>query len=121
VLAAGAWTSRIEGIPKDAMPPVIPVKGEMVALAPPAGVDLPVRVVWGNEVYLVPRHDRLFVGATASREGFDTSITDAVAEWLVSHAAAIMPVLADWDISEHWAGLRPGSPDDLPILGETAV
>jgi glycine oxidase len=121
VLAAGAWTSRIEGLPVEAMPPVIPVKGEMLALAPPEARALPRRIVWGREVYLVPRHDRLFVGATMSREGFDTSVTQAGGVWLQSHAAGVMPALAEWDIAEHWAGLRPGSPDDLPILGETSI
>jgi glycine oxidase len=121
ILAAGAWTSRIDGLPPDAMPPVVPVKGEMIALAPSKADTLPKRIVWGNEVYLVPRHDRLFVGATVSREGFDTSVTDAAADWLKSHAAGVMPALAEWELAEHWAGLRPGSPDNLPILGETGI
>jgi glycine oxidase len=121
ILAAGAWTSRIDGLPADAMPPVIPVKGEMIALAPRDAAALPKRIVWGNEVYLVPRHDRLLVGATMSYQGFDTAETEAAATWLHSHAAGVMPKLAAWDIAEHWAGLRPGSPDNLPILGETAL
>ncbi len=121
ILAAGAWTSRIEGLPPEAMPPVVPVKGEMIALAPANADAVPTRIVWGHDVYLVPRHDRLLVGATVSREGFDTSVTDGAADWLKPHASAVMPALADWDIAEHWAGLRPGSPDNLPILGETAI
>ena len=121
ILAAGAWTTRIDALPPDAMPPVVPVKGEMIALAPPNADALPKRIVWGNEVYLVPRHDQLFVGATLSREGFDTSTTDGAANWLQSHAAGVMPALSEWEIAEHWAGLRPGSPDNLPILGETAL
>jgi glycine oxidase len=121
VLAAGAWTSRIAGLPPETMPPVVPVKGEMVALAPPSDVLFPKRIVWGNDVYLVPRHDRLLVGATVSHDGFDTSVTEAAADWLKSHAARVMPALAEWELAEHWAGLRPGSPDNLPILGETGV
>ena len=121
VLAAGAWTSRIAGLPPEAMPPIVPVKGEMIALAAPTMDALPRRIVWGHEVYLVPRHDRLFVGATVSREGFDTSVTNAAADWLKSRAARVMPTLAAWDIAEHWAGLRPGSPDNLPILGATGI
>jgi glycine oxidase len=121
VLAAGAWTGRIEGLPPDILPPVVPVKGEMIALTPGVGGALPKHVIWGNEVYLVPRHGRLFVGATAERVGFDTALTDAAAKWLRGQAAGLMPALASWDAAEHWAGLRPGSPDDLPILGETAV
>jgi glycine oxidase len=121
ILAAGAWTSRIAGIPEETLPPVVPVKGEMIALAPLKNSTLPTRIVWGHEVYLVPRHDRLFVGATSSRDGYDTRLTDAAAGWLQTNAARVMPELSRWDIVEHWAGLRPGSPDDLPILGETTV
>jgi len=121
VLAAGAWTSRIAGLPADAITPVVPVKGEMIALAAVKADALPERIVWGSEVYLVPRHDRLFVGATMSRQGIDTSLTQAAADWLKSHAAVVMPALAEWDIAEHWAGLRPGSPDNLPILGACAI
>ncbi|HEY1629713.1 MAG TPA: glycine oxidase ThiO [Rhizomicrobium sp.] len=118
VLAAGAWTGQIEGLPSDVLPPVVPVKGEMIALE---GGALPSHVVWGNGVYLVPRHRQLFVGATMERVGFDTSLTTKAAVWLRERAAGLMPGLADWRQAEHWAGLRPGSPDDLPILGETAI
>ncbi len=121
VLAAGAWTSRIIGLPPDVMPPIVPVKGEMIALAPGAGAALPGHVVWGNEVYLVPRHGQLFVGATATRVGFDTSLTDERRSGCAARAVGLMPGLAAWDEAEHWAGLRPGTPDDLPILGETAI
>jgi len=120
VLAAGAWSSRIEGLPADAIPAVIPVKGEMIALSP-KGDAIPKHMVWGNEVYLVPRHDRLLVGATVSREGFDTRITRAAADWLYAHATGLMPALAEWDLVDHWAGLRPGSPDDVPLIGPASL
>ena len=93
----------------------------MIALAPLAGTALPIRLVWGNEIYLVPRHDRLFVGATVSREGFDTRATSAAGQWLRKRAVELMPALQGWKLTEHWAGLRPGYPDDLPVIGETAV
>jgi glycine oxidase len=118
VLAAGAWTSRIEGLPPEIAPPVMPVKGEMIALA---GAAVPGHVIWGNEVYLVPRHGQIFVGATVAKVGFDTSLTDEAATWLRDRAVGLMPALNGYEQAEHWAGLRPGSPDDLPILGETAV
>jgi glycine oxidase len=121
VLAAGAWSGGIEGLPLGVVPPIIPVKGEMIALLPASGVALPMRLVWGNDVYLIPRHDRLFVGATATREGFDTALTNHAADWLATHATALLPTLSNWEVVEHWAGLRPGSPDDLPIVGETAL
>ncbi|HEY4941984.1 MAG TPA: glycine oxidase ThiO [Rhizomicrobium sp.] len=121
VLAAGAWSGEIGGLPPEALPPVRPVKGEMIAVAPPAGAAMPRHVVWGNEVYLVPRNDRLLIGATVAEAGFDSSVTDAAAGWLSSRAIVLMPALAKWDIVERWAGLRPGSPDGLPLLGRTAV
>jgi len=121
VLAAGAWSSGIEGLPREVVPPVIPVKGEMIAFDRPRGAALPTRLIWGNDVYLIPRGDRLFVGATATREGFDTSLTDEAADWLTERTFALLPDLARWELAEHWAGLRPGSPDDLPILGESAL
>ena len=121
VIAAGAWSGQLAGLSAEALPPVIPVKGEMVALAPPDGVTLPTRLVWGDGVYLIPRRDRLMIGATTSREGFDTSTTDAAENWLLSRARAVMPSLSGWERIEHWAGLRPGTPDDMPLIGETVV
>ncbi|HTK80081.1 MAG TPA: glycine oxidase ThiO [Rhizomicrobium sp.] len=120
ILAAGAWSSRLEGLPPAAVPQVIPVKGEMIALAP-SGATLPRHMIWGNEVYLVPRRDRLLVGATVSCEGFDSRTTEAAATWLQEHVVGLMPALHAWPVVEHWAGLRPGSPDDLPLIGETAL
>jgi glycine/D-amino acid oxidase-like deaminating enzyme len=78
-------------------------------------------VVWGNEIYLVPRRGRLLIGATEVDIGFDTSVTGAAADWLSSHAIRLMPALARWDVVERWAGLRPGSPDDLPMLGPSGT
>jgi glycine oxidase len=121
ILAAGAWSGLVEGLPPEAAPPVKPIKGEMLALAPPKGVALPSHVVWGNEVYLVPRDDRLLIGATSQDVGFDTGLTDAARDWLSSHALALIPNLRDWKIAEHWCSLRPGSPDGLPMLGPSAV
>jgi glycine/D-amino acid oxidase-like deaminating enzyme len=77
--------------------------------------------VWGNGVYLVPRAKRLLVGATMEEAGFDTSLTRAAARDLHARAVALMPALAQWDFADHWAGLRPGSPDGLPMLGPTVV
>ena len=120
VLAAGAWSGLIEGLPREAIPPVKPMKGEMLALDPPPGATLPSRTIWGNEVYLVPRGGRLLVGATLEDAGFDTALSEAAADWLSARALSLIPSLKDWTICEHWAGLRPGSPDGLPILGESA-
>ncbi len=121
ILAAGAWSAGIGGLPDEVLPPVRPVKGEMIAVSPPPGAALPRQVVWGNEVYLVPRRDRLLIGATTAEAGFDTAVTDAAALWLSRRAIALMPALATWEVGEHWAGLRPATPDGLPIVGRTAV
>lgn len=121
VLATGAWSSRIEGLPAEAVPPVTPIKGEIAVLSPPQGTSVPAHIVWGNGIYLTPRRGRLLVGATVERAGFDTSLTQPAIRWLYRQATGLMPGLASWRLTEHWAGLRPGSPDGLPILGETAV
>jgi glycine/D-amino acid oxidase-like deaminating enzyme len=97
---------------------VLPVKGEMIALS---GGTTPKRIVWGDDVYLVSRAGRLLVGATASDDGFDTSLTDEATRRLLSRAVDLMPALERWSLVEHWAGLRPGSPDGLPILGQSVL
>ncbi len=121
IIAAGAWSSRIEGLESGLVPDVIPVKGEMLALTPKSDAAMPTRVVWGHDVYVVPRHLQVFVGATVSREGFDTKTTDAAESRLLGRAIELMPSLKDWEVAEHWAGLRPGTADDMPLIGETAM
>jgi glycine oxidase len=122
LVAAGAWSSLLDQIP------IVPVKGEVIALsppkgAPPAGAALPGPVVWGEHVYCVPRPHlgRLLVGATVEDAGFDTSPTAAARDHLRACAEKLMPSLRGWTLSDHWAGLRPKSPDGLPLLGPTAT
>jgi glycine/D-amino acid oxidase-like deaminating enzyme len=100
------------------MPPIVPVKGEMIALTKAA---IPNHMIWGNGLYVVPRGGYLLVGATVTREGFDSAPTDAAADWLVDQAVALMPALRVWELVKHWAGLRPGSPDDLPLIGSSPL
>jgi glycine oxidase len=114
VIAAGAWSGLLDI-------PVTPVKGEMIVLSPPEGAALPGPVIWGNGVYCVPRRDRLLVGATVQQAGFDTALTREARDHLRGRAEALMPSLKDWALADHWAGLRPGSPDGLPLLGPTAT
>lgn len=121
ILAAGAWSGDIGGLPAEALPKVGPVKGEMIALRPGAEGASPGPFIWGNGIYLVPRGERLLVGATVVEAGFDTSLSVDAVDWLRTRAAAVMPDLAGWTLDEHWAGLRPGSPDGLPLIGPTAV
>jgi len=121
VLAAGAWSGTIDGLPPAASPPVRPVKGEMLALAPPDRSGLPKHIVWGNGGYMVSRHDRLLLGATSEEKGFDTRVTVEAKNLLLSRACDLMPALAQWQVIEQWAGLRPGTPDNSPIVGRTSV
>ncbi|HEY2884421.1 MAG TPA: glycine oxidase ThiO [Rhizomicrobium sp.] len=121
VIAAGAWSSTIEGLPAAVVPSVKPIKGEMLSVVPPAGGRLPRHIVWGDNVYMVPRADRLLIGATSEDVGFDTSLTDAGAERLSKQACRLIPEIANWDVTERWAGLRPMSADGLPLLGHTTL
>jgi glycine oxidase len=115
VIAAGAWAGQID-IPI-APVPIIPIKGEMIALAPPPGVAIPGPMIWGNGVYLVPRPDRLLVGATVQEAGFNTALTAQARDHLRARAERLIPSLHQWSLAEHWAGLRPKSRDGLPLLG----
>ena len=115
VLAAGAWSAGIAGLPRQLA--VRPVKGQMAALRPAA---MPIRhVVGGRGAYCVPRDDgRIVVGATVEDAGFDERVDPAAVEALIRAAAAAVPALAAAPVESRWAGLRPGTADDLPVLGE---
>ena len=117
VLAAGAWSGQIGGLAADL--PIRPVKGEMLALVGPTGEALPTPLLWGHGVYLVPRKDRIFIGATVEEAGFDTMPSAHARVWLQERAKALVPSLSGWAVREHWAGLRPASSDGLPIIGES--
>jgi glycine oxidase len=121
IVAAGAWSGSLGGLPEGTLPPIRPVKGEMIAIQPKGAHALPQQVVWGNEVYLVPRADRLLIGATMTEAGFDTGVTNEAANWLSARAIGLMPSLATWEVVERWAGLRPAAPDGAPVLGRTRV
>jgi glycine oxidase len=118
--AAGAWASRVGGVPNACVPPVEPVKGQMLALQIPKGFMR--HTTWVPGAYLVPRQDgRLIIGATSERAGYDSRVTAGGLERLLSAAAAAAPALRDFSIGETWAGLRPGTPDERPFLGATAL
>lgn len=118
VLAAGAWSPNIGGLPTDAQPPVRPVKGQMIALRMDPREPLLSHQVWAPGVYLVPRLDgRLLVGATVEEKGFDPSLTAGAQLSLLDAAWRALPAIEDLAIVESWAGFRPGSRDDAPILG----
>jgi glycine oxidase len=112
--AAGAWAGLLAG---DVRPPAVePVRGQIVAfeLAPP----LLRHVVCSSRGYLVPRADgRLLAGSTMERAGFDKSVTAAGLRAVLEVALEIAPALGDVRVADAWAGLRPGTPDGLPIIG----
>lgn len=113
--ALGAWATQLDG---DACPPVRPVKGHMMSL-----VDGPAlrHVVYGNHGYIVPRVDgRLIVGSTMEEVGFDTRVTAEGVAHLIGIATGIAPSAKKATIAEMWTGLRPATPDGLPVIGRGA-
>jgi len=118
VLAAGAWSRSIGGLPSDRRPPVRPVKGQMLALRMDAAAPLLTHVLWAPGAYLVPRRDgRLIIGATVEEKGFDDTITAGGVLTLLEAAWRAVPAVEELPIDEIWVGHRPGSRDDAPILG----
>lgn len=118
VLAAGAWSRGIEGLPSAARPPVRPIKGQMLALRMDPANPLLRHVVWTPTTYLIPRLDgRLVVGATSEERGFDTSLTAGGIFSLLEGVWRALPGVAELPIDETWTGFRPGTRDDAPILG----
>jgi glycine oxidase len=122
VIAAGAWTNEFDGLEEGVLPPVRPAKGQMTAIAPTNGEQMPAHLIWGEEtVYLVPRSESLLIGATVEDVGFETSVSREILDVLIARATQLVPSLASWQVVESWAGLRPRTPDDSPVLGETSV
>jgi glycine oxidase len=116
--AAGAWAGFDEALPFEI--PVEPVRGQMVELALP-GRELPT-VVQDDEVYLVPRRGgSLLAGATVERVGYVKDVTASGLAGLLAAAIRLAPDLAHATFERAWAGLRPGTPDGLPILGATPL
>jgi glycine oxidase len=116
VIAAGCFSANIEGVKEYA--PVRPAKGQMISLrSEEVKIE---RVLWGEKVYIVPRNDgRILAGATVEYVGFDKHVTAGGVEKILAAAIEVVPGLASARIEETWAGLRPDSPDHLPIVGPT--
>jgi glycine oxidase len=118
VLAAGCWSGGLGGLAAEALPPVRPVKGQLLYLRGPADQPLCQRNVRGLEVYVVPRGDgRVVVGATVEEQGFDTRVTAAAVHDLLRAALELLPDAAELELAETVVGLRPGSPDNAPMIG----
>ena len=127
ILAAGCWSAQISGLPETMIPPVRPVKGQMLALQMREGIMISnvirtVKARYPMPVYLVPRTDgRLVIGATTEELGFDTDLIVGGIYELLHGAFEAVPAIYKLPLIETWTGLRPGSSDNAPILGKTPV
>jgi glycine oxidase len=115
VVAAGAWSGKLGDLP------VRPVKGQIMRLRDPRGEDLVTRTIRTREGYLVPRGEgRYVLGATVEERGWDTAPTAGATHELIRDLAEVVPGVLELEIEELGAGLRPGTPDNLPVIGEHA-
>lgn len=118
VLATGAWTNQLMPLP------LHPKKGQMlsVQVPPDQRQSLPLqRVLYGSNIYIVPRRDgRILIGATVEDVGFAPHNTPKGIQTLLAQAIRLYPNLQDWPIQECWWGFRPGTLDELPILGTSS-
>ena len=122
VLAAGCWSARVEGLPDDAIPPVRPVKGQTLRLIGPRVPEIVSRMVRGADVYIVPREDgRVLVGATMEERGFDITATAGGVYQLLRDARELIPDIAELELTAVGVGLRPGTPDNAPLIGESTL
>ncbi|GHC65534.1 glycine oxidase ThiO [Streptomyces flavofungini] len=127
VLAGGSLSGRLAGVPAAVLPPVRPVKGQVLRLTVPGRyapfLSRTVRaVVRGSHVYLVPRvSGELVVGATSEELGWDTTVTAGGVYELLRDAHELVPGITELPLTETRAGLRPASPDNAPFLGPTAL
>lgn len=111
VLAAGAWVGGIEGVPSPL--PVEPVRGQMIAFdSAPLG-----HVVFAPDAYLVPRGSTTLAGSTMERVGFEVATTETAVSMLHDASAALVPALGHGGVARSWCGLRPITPDMLPVIG----
>jgi glycine oxidase len=124
VVAAGCWTAAITGVPGPARAAVRPVKGQLLRLRHPDGMPPVIThtiraTVRGADVYLVPRADgEVVVGATSEERGPDRTVTAGAVHDLLRDAMSVLPVTSELELAETCAGLRPGTPDNGPVVGE---
>jgi glycine oxidase len=122
VIAAGPWSAGLEGLPEHARVPLRPVKGQILALRDPGGPGLLSRVLRMQPGYLVPRGDgRYVLGASVEERGFDTTVTAGAVFELLRDATELVPGVSELVIEELMCGIRPGTPDNAPILGPGAL
>lgn len=122
VIAAGPWSSTIEGIPEDARVPLHPVKGQIMRLHDPSGPGLLTRALRMRTCYVVPRGDgRYVLGATMEERGFDETVTAGAIFELLRDATELLPGVGELVIDELRAGFRPATPDNAPAIGPGAI
>jgi glycine oxidase len=126
VLAAGCWSGSVAGLPASALPPVRPVKGQILRLRDDPRRPLISRTVRafvrGRPIYLVPRLDgEVVVGASVEEQGFDQRVTVGGVSDLLADARELLPGVLELDLVETSAGLRPGSPDNAPMIGPSSL
>jgi glycine oxidase len=113
LLAAGAWVRLLRGLPRPL--PVEPVRGQMLALPRPDSVER--AIVYHRDCYLLARGDETIAGSTMEYAGYDASVTSEGLGRILTAAVALCPPLSGAPVNRSWAGLRPVSPDGLPLLG----
>ena len=113
VIAAGAWSALLEGLPRTI--PVEPVRGQMAALAWPNGI--PPAIMYNQDCYLLARGGEAILGSTMERVGFRPEVTSLGLARIFAGTMALCPALIRAKVRRTWAGLRPMTPDGLPILG----
>jgi len=124
VVAAGSWSGAVDGLPAALRSAVRPVKGQLLRLRHPDGMPSVLThtiraTVRGADVYLVPRADgEVIVGATQEERGPDLTVTAGATHDLLHDAMSVLPVTSELILAETCAGLRPGTPDNGPIVGE---
>lgn len=117
VMAAGAWSSQIDGLSDEDRMPIRPVKGQAlsVALSDPPEIE---HVVRGPSTYCVPKQDgRMVIGSTMEEEGYDKRSTAGGVLDLLHKAYEILPFIYENELLETWANVRPASRDSLPVIG----
>jgi glycine oxidase len=123
VLAAGCWSGTIAGVPPEVATSIRPVKGQILRLRARPGDPPPVsHVIRTEEMYLVPRTGGgVVLGATVEERGFDRSLVAGAVYELLRAAAEAVPGVRELEIVEAGAGLRPGTPDNGPLIGSTSL
>ena len=122
VVAAGCWSGAAAWLPDEIRPPVRPVKGEILRLRGSAANPIVTRIVGGERAYIVPRETgEVVVGATSEERGLDTTVSAGGVHELLREAYRTLPEIAELEFVEASAGLRPGTPDNAPIIGSSAL